>query len=107
MISVIVPVYNMKIYLKRCMKTLIMQTQDNYEIILVDDGSTDGSSEICDEYAKENPDLIRVIHKENGGLSSARNAGIEEATGRYIIFPDPDDWVEPDYLKAFVELKKK
>lgn len=107
MISVIVPVYNMKIYLKRCMKTLIMQTQDNYEIILVDDGSTDGSSEICDEYAKENPDLIRVIHKENGGLSSARNAGIEEATGRYIIFPDPDDWVEPDYLKALVELKKK
>lgn len=107
MISVIVPVYNMKIYLKRCMKTLIMQTQDNYEIILVDDGSTDGSSEICDEYAKETPDLIRVIHKENGGLSSARNAGIKEAKGRYIIFPDPDDWVEPDYLKAFVELKKK
>ena len=104
-ISVIVPVYNMKLYLKRCMKTLIMQAQDNYEIILVDDGSTDGSSEICDEYAIRNPDLIRAIHKKNEGLSSARNAGMDAARGKYVIFPDPDDWVEFDYVSQMVELQ--
>ena len=106
LISVIVPVYNMELYLRRCMETLVSQTQDNYEILLVDDGSTDESPKICDEYEKEYADIVRVIHKKNGGLSSARNEGIRLAKGRYIIFPDPDDWVEPDYLKTFVELKR-
>lgn len=95
LISVVVPIYNVEKYLTRCLEALLKQTYTNLEIILVDDGSKDGSSAICDEYA-EKDSRIKVIHKENGGSSSARNAGIEAATGKYIGFCDSDDYPEPD-----------
>ncbi|OJH47577.1 glycosyltransferase family 2 protein [Lactococcus lactis] len=98
LISVIVPVYNVKEYLEECIRSIINQTYENLEIILVDDGSTDGSSEICDEYAARDK-RIRIIHKENGGLSSARNVGINHANGLYISFVDSDDWLELDLYK--------
>ncbi len=104
-ISVVVPIYNMEQYLSRCVDSLLNQTLDKalYEIILVDDGSTDSSGKICDNYAENFPDLIRAVHKSNGGLPSARNFGIDNAAGDYIIFPDPDDWVESNYLEFFFE----
>lgn len=105
-ISVVVSIYNMEKYLERFLKTLVVQRYI-YEIILIDDGSTDRSHEICDLYEKKYGDLIKVIHKKNGGLSSARNAGIDIATGEFIIFPDPDDWLEKDYLEKLIELKIK
>ena len=96
-ISVIVPVYNVEQYLRQCLDSIINQTYRNLEIILVDDGSTDSSGIICDEYAQID-DRIKVIHKENGGLSSARNAGLDVCTsgGDFIAFVDSDDWLEPD-----------
>ena len=97
LISVIVPVYKVEPYLERCVNSIINQTYKNLEIILVDDGSPDNCGKICDELAiKDN--RIRVIHKENGGLSSARNAGLDIATGDYITFVDSDDYIENDYL---------
>ena len=105
MISLVVPVYNMEKLLEKCLKTLLNQETKEYEIILVDDGSTDSSPKMCDEYAKSNPDKIRVIHKENGGLSSARNAGMKIANGKYVTFPDPDDWVEKGYVNRFEQLQ--
>ena len=93
-ISVIVPVYNVEKYLKRCVDSILAQTYTCFEIILVDDGSGDGSSSICDEY-KTIDERVSVLHKKNGGLSSARNAGIELATGKYIYFIDSDDWISP------------
>ena len=91
-LSVIVPVYQVKPYLERCLKSIISQSFSDYEIILVDDGSTDGSQAICDLYA-ERYNCITVIHKMNGGLSSARNAGIEAASGDYLMFVDSDDLI--------------
>jgi len=94
-ISVIVPVYNVEKYLNRCVDSILAQTYQNLEIILVDDGSPDNCPQICDDYGQK--DLrIKVIHKENGGLSSARNAGLDIATGDYIGFVDSDDYVAPD-----------
>lgn len=95
LISIIVPVYNVENYLERCMQSIWKQTYTNLEIILVDDGSTDASGSMCDEYAKKDI-RIKVIHKENGGLSDARNAGLAIATGDYIGYVDSDDWIEPD-----------
>lgn len=95
LISVIVPVYNVQEYLPRCVDSILAQTYENLEIILVDDGTKDASDKICDEYAARDA-RIRVIHKENGGLSSARNAGIDIAKGEYLSFVDSDDWIEPD-----------
>lgn len=95
LISVIVPVYNIKDYLERCVRSIMNQTYQNLEILLVDDGSTDGSGEICERLAKED-ERIRVFHKENGGSSSARNLGIREARGAYLGFIDSDDYIEPD-----------
>ena len=106
MITLAIPVYNMEQYLPRCMKTLLNQTCRDFEIVLIDDGSTDGSGEMCDAYAAEHPDFIRTVHQANGGLSSARNAGIDAAKGAYIIFPDPDDWVEPDYVEKLLEYRE-
>lgn len=106
LITVVVPVYNMGKYLRRAVDSLLNQTYKNYEVILVDDGSTDDCPNICDEYAKK-INRISTIHKENGGLSSARNAGIKIAKGKYIIFPDPDDWVEPSYLEFLYVLQQK
>lgn len=96
-ISIIVPIYNVEAYLKKCIDSILNQTMENIEIILVDDGSKDKSGEICDEY-KQKDDRIAVIHKKNGGLSSARNAGLKIATGELIGFIDSDDWIEPDYF---------
>ena len=95
LLSVIVPVYNVEKYLKRCLESILVQSWNDYEIILVDDGSTDSSAQICDVYA-EKYEMIRVIHKENKGLSDTRNRGIEEASGEYVYFPDSDDWLEPN-----------
>ena len=107
MITLVVPIYNMEAYLPRCMDTLLNQTCRNYEILLIDDGSTDSCGSLCDRYAREYPDLVRVIHKENGGLSSARNAGINQARGEFIVFPDPDDWTEPHYVESFLEYQQR
>ena len=106
MLTLVVPVYNMESYLSRCMDALLAQTCRDFEIILVDDGSTDSSPAICDSYSAAHPDITRVIHKQNGGLSSARNAGMDAALGDFIIFPDPDDWVEPDYVSSLFHFQK-
>lgn len=98
MVSVIIPVYNVESYLVKCLNSVINQSYSNIEIILVDDGSTDKSSEICDAYAK-NDDRIQVIHKINGGLSEARNVGIDYAKGQYITFIDSDDYIAKDYIE--------
>ena len=92
-ISVIVPIYNVENYLKKCIHSIVNQTYKNLEIILVDDGSPDNCGQICDDYAKKDT-RIKVIHKKNGGLSDARNAGLEVCTGDYISFVDSDDWIE-------------
>ena len=107
MLTLAIPIYNMEQYLPRCMETMLAQTCQDFEILLVDDGSTDNSGQMCDDYAAKHSDFIRVVHKENGGLSSARNAGIDAAKGDYIIFPDPDDWVEPDYVEKLLEYRQQ
>ena len=101
-ISVIVPVYGVEAYLDKCVQSIINQTYDNLEIILVDDGSPDGCPAICDSWA-ERDRRIKVIHKENGGLSDARNAGLAVAAGELISFIDSDDWIEPDFLTALYD----
>lgn len=98
MISVIVPIYNVEKYLIKCIESIINQTYKNLEIILVDDGSPDNCPSICDEYAKKD-DRIKVIHKENGGLSDARNVGIDASTGEYLAFVDSDDYISCDMLE--------
>lgn len=100
-ISIVVPVYNTEAYLPMCVESLRRQTHDDLELIFVDDGSTDGSGAILDAYAKKDP-RVRVIRKPNGGVSSARNAGIDAATGAYIGFVDSDDTVEPTYCEALL-----
>lgn len=97
LISVIVPVYNVEKYLNRCIDSIINQQYKAAEIILVDDGSTDTSGMMCDTYAQKYP-FVHVVHKKNGGLSSARNAGMRVASGNYLTFIDSDDWVSSDYL---------
>ena len=96
-VSIIVPVYKVEKYLRKCIDSIINQTLKDIEIILVDDGSPDNCGKICDEYAAKDT-RIKVIHKENGGLSSARNAGMEVAEGEYIGFVDSDDWIESDLI---------
>ena len=101
LITVIVPVYNVLPYLEGCIKSILCQTYSKLEIILVDDGSTDGSGELCDVF-KEKDERIKVIHKANGGLSDARNAGMAVAKGDYIGFVDSDDSIEPDMLEILI-----
>ena len=103
LISVIVPVYNVDRYLVRCVDSIINQTYKNLEIILVDDGSTDKSPQICDSYLQKDT-RIRVVHKQNGGLSSARNAGLDTATGEYIAFVDSDDYILPEMYEVLFRL---
>lgn len=98
LITVIVPVYKIEPYIQKCVDSILRQTYSNLEIILVDDGSPDGCPEICDEYAKTDS-RVRVIHKENGGLSSARNAGLDTALGQYIAFVDGDDYIHPKMME--------
>ncbi len=100
-ISIVVPVYNTEAYLPACVETLLSQTHANLELIFVDDGSTDNSPALLDAYAERDP-RVRVIRQKNGGVSSARNAGIEKATGAYIGFVDSDDTVEPNYVEALL-----
>ena len=100
-ISVIVPVYNIEKYLVRCIESIRLQTYKNIEIILVDDGSTDNSGKICDEY-KQKDERIVVVHKQNGGLSSARNAGLEKAQGDYIGFVDSDDYISEKMYELLI-----
>lgn len=95
LISVIVPVYNVESYLDRCISSIVQQTYQNLEIILVDDGSTDRSGAICDAWQQKDK-RIRVIHKKNGGVSSSRNTGMEQAQGRFWGFVDSDDYIAPD-----------
>lgn len=105
--SILVPVYNVEQYLNQCLESLIDQNSNSYEIVLVDDGSTDLSGEICDEYMEKYPELIRVIHKENAGLLMARRTAIKVAKGKYFIFVDSDDFVEKSMLSTFDEIIKK
>lgn len=98
LISVIIPVYKVENYLSKCIESVINQTYSNIEIILVDDGSPDNCGKICDEYAEKDNRIV-VIHKENGGLSDARNAGTEIASGEYITYIDSDDWVAKRYIE--------
>ena len=106
LVSVIIPVYNVGEYLQTCIDSVKRQTYKDLQIILVDDGSTDGSGLICDKAAKED-DRIRVIHRTNGGLSAARNSGIEEANGEYICFIDSDDWVDESFVERLYQLAEK
>lgn len=106
LISIIVPVYNVEEYLPRCVDSILAQTYKNLEIILVDDGTKDASDKICDAYAARDS-RIKVIHKENGGLSSARNAGIDIARGEYLGFVDSDDWIEPEMYETLLSLAQK
>ena len=94
-VSIIVPVYNVEAYLRRSLNSILAQTIPNWECICVDDGSPDGCGAILDEYAARDARFV-VIHKENGGTSTARNAGLDAARGEYISFVDPDDWIEPN-----------
>lgn len=106
LISVIVPVYKVELYLERCINSITSQTYQNLEIILVDDGSPDKCGEICEAFAR-NDSRIRVYHKENGGLSDARNFGVERASGKYIAFIDSDDYIAPNYIEYLLNLLNK
>ncbi|MCR5628586.1 glycosyltransferase [Eubacterium sp.] len=102
LVSIIVPVYNVENYLSQCLNSLKRQMYNNIEIILVDDGSTDGSGVILDDFAK-NESRAKIIHQENMGVSAARNKGLENATGKWVAFVDSDDWVERDYIDRLVD----
>lgn len=102
LISVIVPVYNIEMYISRCIESVLSQTYTNWELILIDDGSLDKSGLICDDYQKKDRRII-VIHKQNGGVSSARNAGLSVASGNYVVFMDSDDWADSTYLQHLIE----
>ncbi len=106
LISVIIPVYNVEKYLRECVDSVLGQTYKNYEIILVDDGSTDASGKICDEYATEFSQ-VSVIHKENGGLSDARNTGFVHSSGEYVYFLDSDDFIVPEAFEKLILLALK
>lgn len=106
LVSMIVPIYKVEKYLGQCIESLLAQTYHNLQIILVDDGSPDRSGEICEEYAKKD-ERILVIHKENGGLSDARNAGIERADGEWLCFIDSDDFIAPDMVERLYQLVKE
>lgn len=103
LISVILPIYKVEKYLQRCVESIINQTYTNLEIILVDDGSPDGCPTICDDYATKDQ-RVKVVHKKNGGLSDARNAGTMCANGKYIAYVDPDDVVSSDYIEYLYRL---
>ena len=106
MISVIIPVYNVEKYLAECVNSVLAQTYTDWEIILVDDGATDSSGAICDEYAAKDPRIL-VIHRENGGLSAARNTGLKAARGEYVYFLDSDDYIEPHSLEQLADTARR
>ena len=102
MISIIVPIYNVEVYIRECIDSILAQTYPDFELILVDDGSPDSCGRICDDYAKGD-NRIKVVHKVNGGLTSARNAGLEVAKGEWIMHVDGDDWIESDMIESLIE----
>lgn len=106
LVSIIIPIYKVELYLKRCLDSILSQTYSNLEIILVDDGSPDRCPKICDEYAAKDKRIV-VIHKNNGGLSEARNAGLDICKGDYISFVDSDDWVDEKYTEVLLNLAIK
>ena len=101
-VSIIVPVYKVEDYIRECLDSILAQTYPYFELILVDDGSPDNGGRICDDYAKGD-NRIKVVHKVNGGISSARNAGLEVAKGEWIMHVDGDDWIEPDMIESLIE----
>ena len=105
MISIIVPVYNVEKYLCKCLDSLLHQIYQDFEVLMVDDGSQDSSGKICDKYA-ENYSHFQVIHKKNTGLGMARNTGMEYATGEYILFIDSDDYLDDDFLVKIYDTLK-
>lgn len=106
MISIIIPIYNVEKYLEKCIRSILTQTYTNFEVILVNDGSTDASLSVCREWEKRD-NRIHVISKKNGGVSSARNAGLFAVKGEYVTFVDPDDWIEPDMYKEMMKAIEK
>lgn len=104
--SIIIPVYNCQDYIGRCIESIINQKYKNYEIILIDDGSSDNSGTICDEYAKDNKQ-IKVIHKKNEGVSAARNDGLNQVSGKYICFLDSDDYIDKNYFDTIDKIIEK
>lgn len=106
LLSIIVPVYNVREYLSTCLDSILAQPFSDYEVLLIDDGSKDGSGEICDNYASKDT-RIKVVHKSNGGLSSARNAGLDQCKGNYISFIDSDDYLVGDYYSEAIKLLKQ
>lgn len=105
MVDIIIPVYNVSLYLRKCVESVLRQTYKDIHIILVDDGSTDGSSLICEEYAQNNN--VTIIHQQNGGLSAARNAGLRYSEGDYVMFIDSDDWIEPNAVEELILALKR
>ena len=101
-VSVVVPVYNAEKYIDRCIDSILSQTFEDFELILVDDGSPDKSGKICDNYAAKD-NRVKVIHKQNGGVSTARNVGIENSTGEYIMFVDSDDYIDNQMLEVLLQ----
>lgn len=106
-VSVIIPVYNIETYLRECLESVCNQTLEDIQILVIDDGSTDGSAAICQEYAARYPDKLTYFYKENGGSASARNMGLEHAVGEYIGFIDSDDWVDPDMYEKMYRTAKE
>jgi len=104
-ISIIIPVYNVKDYIRKCLDSVVNQTYKNIEILLINDGSTDNSGKICDEYALKDS-RVKVFHKNNGGVSSAKNTGLKHITGKYIGFVDSDDWIEPNMYEVLYKAIK-
>lgn len=105
-VSVIVPIYNAQKYLRQCVESILHQTYQNLELLLIDDGSTDECAAICDGYVSEDT-RVRVIHKPNGGLVSARKAGVKQATGDYVVWVDADDWIEPFWIEELVRAQER
>lgn len=106
LVSIIVPVYNVHNIVQHCIESILKQTVKDFELLLINDGSTDGSGMVCDKYSQKDK-RITVIHKENGGVSSARNIGFAKAQGKYIVCVDSDDFVEPDYLQTLLEVRER
>ena len=103
LVSVVIPVYNCELYLQQCVESLLKQTHKSLEILLVDDGATDKSPKVCDEFASKS-NLVKVLHKENSGAAAARKTGIMNATGQYVLFVDADDWLEEKYVETLLNV---
>jgi len=106
LISIIIPIYNQELYLRTCIESVLAQTYDNWECVLVDDGSTDYSGKICDEYAKTD-NRFKVIHKKNAGLAAARQTGLDNISGKYVVNIDSDDWIDPKHIENMVVAAEK